>query len=210
MAYIRVSDETGAPGFLGCGAQCRCRTCRSEPAELSEWYVPDDEDAEDDGAEADTREPSSLGESCTPAPGIPNTSCSTYAANSWWLPLAYVNNATCACRTIPNSPTADCVRKFLQDRLAATPAAMKALAASQKPLEASAFTYPAYQAFVQGFLTPRIYRDHADAYRSCCCPAGPAEYPAWMGVTSVPIQPCSLVGASIRHFGSCHGTPGTW
>lgn len=155
-------------------------------------------------------EPSQLGEQCAPAPGIPNTNCSAYAANSSWLPLAYVNNATCACQTTPNSPTADCVRQFLQTRLASTPAWLKAMAASQKPLEMTPLTYPQYQAFVQAFLTPRIYRDHVDAYRSCCCPSGPAPYPAWVGVTTVPIRPCSLVGASIRHFGSCHGTPGSW
>lgn len=144
-----------------------------------------------------------LGEQCIPAPGIPNTNCSAYAANSWWLPLAYVNNATCACRTTPNSPTANCVRKFLQDRLAATPRLLKAAAAAAKAL-------PTYPAFVQTVLTPRIYRDHVDAYRSCCCPSGPAPYWSWVGVTTVPIQPCSLVGGSIRRFGSCHGTPGTW
>lgn len=140
---------------------------------------------------------------CVPAPGIPNTQCSEYARNSWWLPAAYVNNATCACRMTPNSPTANCVRKFLQDRLTATSRWFKLFAAAQKPL-------PAYPVFVQTALTPRIYRDHVDAYRTCCCPSGPAPYPAWIGVTAVPIQPCSLVGSAIRYFGSCHGTPGAW
>ena len=143
-------------------------------------------------------------DTCTPAPGIPNSQCSAYAAHAWWLPLAYVNNATCACRTTPNTPTANCVRSFLQRRLAATPTWLKYLAASQK---LNPFTY---QAFVQRVLTPRIYRDHVDAYRACCCPSGPAPYPAWVGVTTVPIQPCSLVGATIRSFGSCSGTPGAW
>ncbi len=151
-----------------------------------------------------------LGEECTPAPGLPPTACSPYAANAWWLPLAYVNNATCACRTTPDSPTANCVRQFLQNRMAATPRRVKFLAASQKPLETSPTTYPAYQAFVQSALTPRIYRDHVDAYRTCCCPSPPAPYWSWIGVTSTPIQPCSLVGNAIRYFGSCHGTPGTW
>ncbi|MCL7412003.1 MAG: DUF4157 domain-containing protein [ANME-2 cluster archaeon] len=145
---------------------------------------------------------------CTPAAGIPNTDCGAYAANSWWLPLAYVNNTTCACKTTPNVPTANCVRKFLQDRLATTPRWLKVMALSHKPLENPA-TYAQYQAFVQMFLTPRFYRDHVDAYRNCCCPSGPAPYPAWIGVSSVPL-PCSAVGASIRYFGSCHGTPGRW
>jgi hypothetical protein len=153
-------------------------------------------------------EDTQVSETCTPATGIPPTDCSAYLANSWWLPFAYVNNATCACQTTPDSPTANCVREFLQDRLGATPAGVKALAASQKVFEV--VDPPAYQAFVQTTLTPRIYQDHVDAYRNCCCPSTPAPYPAWMGVTSVPIQPCSLVGLTIRYFGSCHGTPGAW
>ena len=148
---------------------------------------------------------------CTPAAGIPSTSCSAYIRNSWWLPMAYVNNATCACRVTPNSPTANCVRKSLQDRLAATPGWLKVVAVGQKVNDnpANPTQYAAYQAFVQTFLTPRIYRDHVAAYSSCCCPSGPAAYPAWVGVTSVPM-PCSAVGWSIRQFGSCHGTPGRW
>jgi len=147
---------------------------------------------------------------CTPARrGIPPTqgNCLEYWRNAWWLPLVYVNNATCACLETPNSTTANCVREFLQDRLRATPAWLKAMAAAEKPLET--LNPSSHQVFVQTVLTPRIYRDHVDAYRACCCPSGPAPYPAWMGVTTVPL-PCSLVGESIRRFGSCHGTPGTW
>lgn len=66
-----------------------------------------------------------------------------------------------------------------------------------------------YHLFVQAALTPRIYQDHVDAYRSCCCPSGPAAYPAWIGVTTAPL-PCPTVGWSIRQFGSCNGTPGRW
>ena len=139
------------------------------------------------------------GDACTPGPGIPPSQCAAYAANIWWLPSAYVNNATCACQQTPNVPTANCVRKFLQDRMVATPTWLKVLAASQK----------LNPAFVQAVLTPRIYQDHVDAYRQCCCPCGPAPYPAWIGVTTVPL-PCSAVGAAIRQFGSCHCTPGSW
>jgi hypothetical protein len=145
---------------------------------------------------------------CTPAPGLPSGTCDIYVDNAWWLPLAYANNATCACETTPDDPTASCVRKFLQDRLAAYPQRVKLLAAARKPEE---FLNPVdYQAFVQTTLTPRIYQDHVDAYKSCCCPCGPAPYPAWMGVTTVPIRPCSLVGEAIRQFGPCHCTPGRW
>jgi hypothetical protein len=146
---------------------------------------------------------------CTPAPGLTPSNCSAYLAHAWWLPLAYINNATCACQETPNEPTANCVRKFLQDRLAATPGWVKAMAAIQKPNENIPAMYPSYQAFVQAFLTPRIYADHVDAYAHCCCPSGPAPYPAWIGVTTVPM-PCAAVGWSIRQYGSCHGTPGAW
>jgi len=153
-----------------------------------------------------------VGGACTPAAGIPNTNCSAYWANAWWLPFAYANNATCACKTTPNVPTANCVRKFLQDRMAATPGWLKNVALSNKINDNPAMpaNYVAYQAFVQTVLTPRIYQDHVDAYRNCCCPSGPAPYYDWIGVTSVPIQPCNLVGLTIRHFGSCNGTPGSW
>jgi hypothetical protein len=146
---------------------------------------------------------------CRPAPGLPTSVCDAYARNSWWLPNAYVQNATHACTETPNVPTANCVRGFLQDRLAATPASAKTAAAAEKPKEQRALTYPSYVAFVQGKLTPRIYRDHVDAYGKCCCPSGPAAYPAWVGVTTVPL-PRTAVGTAIRLFGSCHGTPGWW
>jgi Domain of unknown function (DUF4157) len=159
-----------------------------------------------DAASAPAPTPSS----CTPGGGISPSTCSAYLLNSWWLPLAYVNNATCACSATPDVPTANCVRKTLQDKLAATPGWLKALAAAQKPLELDPLTYTAYQLFVQTMLTPRIYDDHVSAYRACCCPSGPAAYPDWMAVTLVPVQPCSLVGWFIDHFGSCSGTPGAW
>lgn len=201
MAYLRRVENESGLGYLGCGSGCSCAPCRRGHATLGEWYVPEREEREPAARRAP--EGARLGEACTPAPGIPNTDCSAYFANRWWLPLSYVNNATCACRSTPNSPTANCVRKILQDRLAKTPFWLKSLAAGQRGL-------PSYPAFVQSVLTPRIYRDHVDAYRRCCCPSGPAPYWSWAGVTAVPIQPCSLVGAAIRRFGSCHGTPGRW
>lgn len=145
------------------------------------------------------------GAGCTPPKGIPNTDCSAYGANSWWLPPAYVNNATCACKATPNEPSADCVRKFLQDRLASTPTSLKTAATGAKLVGGLA-----YEAFVQTALTPRIYQDHVDAYKSCCCPSGPAPYASWIGVTTVPIPSCSLIGHFINKYGSCHGTPGAW
>ncbi len=144
-------------------------------------------------------------DSCDPASGYSDRNCSAYWKNSWWLPFAYANNATCACQTTGNSPTAKCVRKSLQDKLSATPTKLKFTAAAMKRT-----AEPTYSLFVQSVLTPRIYKDHVDAYNECCCPSGPAPYWTWVGVTTVPIQPCSLVGTAIRQYGSCHGTPGRW
>lgn len=140
------------------------------------------------------------------APSLAN--CSVYAKNLWWLPTAYVNNATLACLETPNSPTANCVRKTLQDRLAATPAWLKYIAAGQKPLEVSNIAQ--YEAFVQTFITPRVYADHVYAYRTAGCPSGPAPYPAWIAVTTIPMPP-GTVGLSIRYGGgSCSGDWGEW
>lgn len=166
--------------------------------------------ARKEGQEKGDERPS-VDPNCVPAAGLPPTSCSPYRANSWWLPSVYVNNATCACSETPNEPTANCVRKFLQDRLAATPATLKGEAARMKKWELpdNRVAYARYQAYVQEKLTPRIYKDHVDAYRSCCCPSGPAFRLAWVGVTSVRLS-CSWIGWFIRQFGSCHGTRGRW
>jgi hypothetical protein len=143
---------------------------------------------------------------CTPAVGILPTDRSAYDANKSWLPFAYVNNATCACNQTPNSTTANCVRRFLQDRLAATPKNIKDFGEKNKVSRDCQSAY--LRGLVQGTLTPNIFQDHKDAYKSCCCPSTPAAFPAWVGVTTVPIVPCKTVGAFIDIFGSCHGTPG--
>jgi len=146
------------------------------------------------------------GGQCVPDRGITNSTCGLYALNLSWLPNAYVLNATCACTATPNVPTANCVRKFLQDRLRATPGSLIAAATAAK---ASLPTGP-YEAFVTTVLTPRIYQDHVDAYRHCCCPAGPAPFADWLAVTTIPIPSCALTGWFITHYGSCTGTPGAW
>jgi hypothetical protein len=166
--------------------------------------------AYDTGADAGAT--TAAASSCTPAPGISNSVCGAYAANSWWLPMAYVKNATCACTTTPNLPKYQCIRKFLQDRLAAAPASLKSAAAARKPLEASPnpVDWVLYKQWVIDNLTPVIYRDHVDAYSSCCCPSGPADYEAWIGVTTVPPLSCDLVGLEIMVFGNCEGKRTEW
>ena len=146
---------------------------------------------------------------CTPAPGIPPSNCTAYSKNESWLPDAYVSNATCACEETPDSPTANCVRKFLQDRLAATPDSLKNEAELAKDLS-WVTGFGLYTAFVLWKLTPMIHQDHVDAYKHCCCPCGPASYSKWVGVTTVPISSCALVGIFIRQFGPCHCISGKW
>lgn len=148
--------------------------------------------------------PSGPDTQCTPAPGIPSSDCSIYGSNAWWLPTAYVQNATCACLVTPNEPKANCVRKFLQDRLRAYPSWEKSLLAASKIGD-----YAEYQAVVQAVLTPQIYKDHVDAYAACCCPCPPASYEKWIGVTSVPL-PCSFVKTAIFEKGPCNCKPGLW
>lgn len=140
------------------------------------------------------------------------TNCGAYWANSWWLPNAYANNATLACLETPDEPTANCVRKTLQDRLAATPSSVKTSAASQKGLETSAnpIDTARYKSFVINTITPMVHSDHVFAYRTAGCPSGPASYPAWIGVTTIPM-PAGTVGLSIRWGGgSCSGNLGSW
>lgn len=153
---------------------------------------------------------------CTPSAGYPPTTCGAYSAARSWLPDAYVHNATCACSVTPNDPKYNCIRKTLQDRLAATPTAVTTRAAALKADIASATTptgiataIAAYEYYTETVLVPRIYSDHVIAYKSCCCPGGPAAYPAWIGVTHVPLS-CSAVAASIRGFGTCSGVPFVW
>jgi hypothetical protein len=180
----------------------------AQPARIARQATPERPTRAGEQAQAGATATPASAAGCTPAAGITSSTCSAYLENVWWLPLPYVNNATCACKTTPNVPTAMCVRKFLQDRLAATPTWLRAIAAAAKVYELT--DPPKYQSFVQSALTPLIYQDHVDAYRACCCPSGPASYIDWIGVTNIAFQPCSLVGWFIKHFGSCTGTPGDW
>ncbi|CAD7797916.1 hypothetical protein CHRY9390_00249 [Chryseobacterium aquaeductus] len=144
----------------------------------------------------------------TSCAGYTNSRCTEYIRNSWWLPSAYVNNATLACLETPNHPTAKCVRKTLQERLIATPSHIKALAASFKHFEIT--NLPLYESFVTSIITPIIYSDHVIAYRTAGCPSGPASYAAWIAVTTIPMPP-GTVGLSIFYGGgSCSGVLGSW
>lgn len=121
--------------------------------------------------------------------------------SNYWRTGSYMLNAYCACLNTPNSPRANHVRGFLQQRINAGIASG-----------------------VKEFSTRKIYQDHVDAYRSAGCPCGPASYWAWFGVTNVPLKmfgttqlekpieewvtdavECKLVEWSIRTMGSCNG-----
>jgi outer membrane protein OmpA-like peptidoglycan-associated protein len=52
MAYIHIGDDSLPGGSLGCGPGCRCGPCRSAAARLGEWYVRDEESAQDAGPPA--------------------------------------------------------------------------------------------------------------------------------------------------------------
>lgn len=151
---------------------------------------------------------------CIPAQGISPADCEHYQENAWWLPNAYVDNALCACQATPDDPTANCVRKFLQDRLRSSSrysASLKTEALGMK-IALEELQPVAYATWVQARLTPKIYEDHVDAYKACCCPCGPAPYAAWVGVTTIPLGlvSCSAIGESIKEFGPCHCVPGQW
>jgi hypothetical protein len=152
------------------------------------------------------------GSSCTPCTGIRPAICSAYAANRYWLPDPYVYNATCACSRTPDDPKANCIRKVLQDRLASTPAHVRTRAARMKHLyHSGAINLLDYNAFVVNELTPIIHLDHYIAYRTACCPSGPASYPAWIGVTTIEMPNCSSVWWAILYGGgSCSGRIGKW
>lgn len=149
---------------------------------------------------------------CTPRPGLPPSACSAYHENDDWLPPAFVQNATCACETTPDEPSANAVRQTLQTELANTPEAFKA--ACREAL-ATYRTSPSsdffdYEGWVAEHFAPVAYGWHLRAYRSGCCPCGPAPFLDWVAVCALPIPFCKLVEEAIDWFGSCHCTPGRW
>jgi hypothetical protein len=154
--------------------------------------------------------PEPAGQKCPPTDGIKNSDCSAYAKENWWLPEAYWRNATCACQETPDVPTANCVRKFLQDRLGKVDQQVKIDASLMLGgLRMKVVSLDEYINYVQLNLTPIIYKDHVDAYAECCCPGKPAPLEAWRGVTTIAL-PCAVVGEAIRQTGSCSNTPGKW
>lgn len=140
--------------------------------------------------------------------------CAAYEENSKWLPSEYVHNATCACMELPDSPTANCVRKHLQDRMAGVPKSTKEywekIVTITEAAEWAGRTMPPWseipqeeaEMLIQKELARLIYKHHVDAYKKCCCKSGPAGFWSWIGVVNVPI-PCRDVEKSIRNFGAC-------
>lgn len=139
------------------------------------------------------------------------TQCSVYQDSREWLPDAYVDAATSACRGTPSNPTYNCIRWYLQDRMARWPRAFTetalSLKAARRPNSLSSMNR--YNRWVSSAFVPRIYKDHLDAYRRCGCPAAPAAYPAWEVVVEVPL-PEFFIPLSIQATGSCSGAFGSW
>jgi OmpA family len=46
MAYVRIGEDESTLGSFGCGPGCSCKSCRTRPATLQEWYVPEEDEPE--------------------------------------------------------------------------------------------------------------------------------------------------------------------
>lgn len=140
----------------------------------------------------------------------------TYLDDNDWLPEAYRRNADCACSTIPmDSDTAACIREFLSNSINdeskySSDFKDKMMEEKEKYEENKITGLIGYKAFIADEFVPKIYKDHQDAYKQCCCEGEPAAYPAWIGVATVPMPTCGSVKASILLFGSCGNKPGKW
>ena len=143
--------------------------------------------------------------------GYENTNCSFYdsAEVREWMPNAYLDNAKCACSTMPNCPSATCVRKYIQvghHKLLGISPEIKARAKELKKNGGALL----YHQFVQEELVPFFYKEHVNAYEVCGCPSGPAPYWAWQAVSIVKHIPCPVIKHSIFQTGPCHGIRGYW
>jgi hypothetical protein len=162
-----------------------------------------------------------LANQCRPvfSPGVSDTNVchNVYEVqNSYWLPEAYIDNAVCACSGIPTySYEANCIRQFLatriNDKSRYTPAFRQQMAEAKTKFNAHPLLdLISYKAFVMRDFVPKIYEDHQDAYKQCCCTGTPAFFASWEAVATVKVPTCGLVVDSIKMFGSCHGKAGTW
>jgi hypothetical protein len=143
---------------------------------------------------------------------IPNTECAKYKQNSWWLPDAYVHNATCACKATPNDSAANIIRAVLQQRMENTPDSLKRLMQQRKSdLKNHVISKRKYRKLVKKDLTPLIYCDHKIAYCKAGCCGDPAPYYAWKFVTTRYAGGEKMVYFFIRWGGgSCSGKWGKW
>ena len=122
--------------------------------------------------------------------------------NSYWLPEAYLNNAKCACSSLPDDdPQAKCIRQFLGQKLETSysqefKSKWQGLKNEKKD-----------RSFNKEYV-PRIYDDHVQAYTKCLCKGKPAFFYAWLGVSCVDLRFCGLVKSAITTFGSCDN--GIW
>ncbi len=132
--------------------------------------------------------------------------CKIYAENAWWLPDAYLHNATCACLVTPDEPKANIIRKKLQEYLVNTPIEVKKQAEIQKnKLLQKKISKKNYNRYVKKILVPLIYKDHVAAYKKAACKGDPAPYLAWKLIATKRVKDCHLIKISIDCLGgSCY------
>ncbi len=132
--------------------------------------------------------------------------CKIYADNAWWLPDAYLHNATCACMVTPDEPKANIIRQNLQESLVNTPLAIKKEAELQKnKFLDKKISKKVYNRYVKKVLVPLIYENHVIAYKKADCKGDPAPYAAWKLIATKRIKDCKIIKICIDCLGgSCY------
>lgn len=145
---------------------------------------------------------------CTPvAQGYADkTSCLNYTKHEEWMPDMFLHNVQLACRVTPEEPSANCVRQYLQDRLEQFPRENRErLLHLKKELKANKISNLNYLGQLPSLFTDYVYRDHQEAYKTCCCIGKPAPKLGWHLISSVTWDKFFIDGG-IRVLGSCHHT----
>ena len=132
--------------------------------------------------------------------------CDVIKKHSWWLPDAYINNATIACLVVPDESKSNIIRWTLQEQLNNTPNEIKLQAAKKKEAyQTGNLSKRKYRKYIIKNLTPLIYKHHQIAYKNAGCKGDPAPYQSWKFVTTRAVESRKFIWFSIRCFGgSCY------
>jgi outer membrane protein OmpA-like peptidoglycan-associated protein len=114
--------------------------------------------------------------------------CSTYLLAERYFNESYAKNAYCACRTTPNDPHNNCVRKCLQEKL------RRFMATNAAELESGQFVW-----------CPSIWRHHRECYDECGCDNRFVDFRLFAPMCSE-LFPCSFVSGTIATFNNCMDT----